>query len=134
MLRYTIILLFIIAVGCSSTNQELTLAHDVGVPKEYRSGNFSKEHPGYFTGYNNCTIARYVDSYELGWLTAVQRHAKNIAYEDSSPFHMNGWEEEALGGVNGYNDACKRIRILIQVYGKKKVYELLNEWELPDEK
>ena len=134
MLRYVVILLIFVAFGCTSTPQKLTLAHSVEVPKKYRSGNFSEDHPGYFTGYNDCTIARYVDAYECGWLIAVHRYAKNINFDDSSPLQMNGWEEEVIGAETGYQKARDRIESLIHTYGKQKVSEFLNEWPLAKEK
>lgn len=122
----------LVALGCASTRPQLTLAHDIDVPTEYRSGNFSGEHPGYMSG--NSTIERYVNAYERGWLIAVQRYAKDIDYEDDSPFHMNGWIEEVVGGQTGYADAKDRIMQLIYHFGKARVSELLNQLALPEEK
>ncbi len=122
----------LVALGCASTRPQLTLAHDIDVPTEYRSGNFSEAHPGYMSG--NSAIERYVNAYERGWLIAVQRYAKDIDYEDASPFHMNGWIEEVVGGQTGYADAKYRIIQLIQHFGKARVSELLNKWALPEEK
>jgi len=120
------------ALGCASTRPQLTLAHDIDVPAEYRAGNFSDAHPGYMSG--NSTIERYVNAYERGWLIAVQRYAKDIDYEDSSSFHMNGWMEEVVGGQTGYGDAEGRIMLLIQHFGKPAVSKLLNHWALPEDK
>jgi hypothetical protein len=108
----------------------LTLAHNIDVPKEYRAGNFSQEHPGYFAA--NSTIERYVDAYERGWLIAVQRYAKNINFDDPSPLQMNGWPEEVVGAEAGYAASRDRIESLIQIHGEQKVSELLNEYHLPD--
>jgi hypothetical protein len=132
MFRYSFILLLFVACGCASTGQKLTLAHDIEVPKEYQSGNFSPEHPGYMAG--NSTVERYVHAYERGWLIAVQRYAKNINFDVPSPLQMNGWEEEVVGAETGYQKARDRIESLIRLYGKQKVSELLNEYALPEEK
>jgi hypothetical protein len=132
MLRYLVIFLVFTACGCTSTQQKLTLAHHIDVPMAYRSGNFSPEHPSYMAG--NSTIERYVNAYERGWLIAVQRYAKNIDFDDPSPLQMNGWQEEVVGAEAGYQEARDRIESLIHRYGKQKVSELLNEWELPEEK
>jgi hypothetical protein len=110
-MRYVLTILALVACGCVSTRQQLTLAHDIEVPREYRSGNFSKEHPSYMAG--NSTIERYVDAYERGWLIAVQRYAKNIEFDDPSPLQMNGWQEEVVGAGSGYRDGRDRIKRLI---------------------
>lgn len=82
----------------------------------------------------NSTIERYVNAYERGWLIAIQRYARDINYEDTFPFHMNGWIEEVVGGQTGYADAKERIMHLLQHFGKDAVSDLLNEFVLPEEK
>ena len=132
MLRYALIVLVFAVCGCASTRPQLTLAHNVDVPKDFRAGNFSEEHPGYDEF--NCTIERYVDAYERGWLITVQRYAKDINFDDPSPLVMSGWGEEAAGGGAGYVAARDRIEELIRLYGKQKVSEYLQQFKLPDEK
>ncbi|SRR6266498_5115610 len=132
MTRCLLTILALVACGCASTREKLTLVHDVEVPREYRSGNFSKDHPGYMAG--NSAIERYVDAYERGWLIAVQRYAKNIEFDDPSPLQMNGWQEEVVGAESGYTDGRDRIESLIRSYGKQKVSDLLNQYALPEEK
>jgi hypothetical protein len=80
----------------------------------------------------NSTIERYVNAYERGWLIAVQRYAKNIEFDDPSPLQMNGWQEEVVGAESGYRDGRGRIESLIRSYGKQKVSDLLNQYELPE--
>ena len=119
--------------GCA-THQTLTLAHNVNVPKEFRSGNFSDEHPGYDEF--NSTIERYVDAYERGWACCVARYASNINLEDPSLPGGSGWPEEAYGYSAGYGEARERIESLISMYGKKKVSAYLQQFrpQLSDEK
>lgn len=111
--------------GCA-THQALTLAHDVNVPKEFRSGSFSDEHPDYWEG--NSAVERYVDAYERGWLIAVKRYADDINFDDPSPLVMSGWVEEAAGGGAGYGAGCERITRLIEIYGKQKVSAYLEQF------
>jgi len=132
MLRFAIIVLAFVAYGCASTRPQLSLAHDVNVPKECRAGNFSQEHPGY--DQFNCTIARYVEAYERGWWIMVQNYAKDINFDDPSPLVMSGWVEEAKGGGEGAAGARDKIEKLIHVYGKQKVSEYLRQFRQPDEK
>lgn len=112
--------------GCA-THQELTLAHKVKVPEEFRAGNFSGNHPGYSEG--NSTVERYVNAYERGWALAVKRFANDIDFADPSPFVMSGWAEETEGGDSGYSDGCQRIRSLIEIHGKQKVSAWLQQFE-----
>jgi hypothetical protein len=111
--------------GCA-THQALTLAHNVNVPKEYRSGNFSEEHPGYDEF--NSTIDRYVDAYERGWNFAVQRYAADINFKDPDPVTGIGWMEEVEGYSAGYYDGRDRIESLIRAYGKSKVSAYLQQF------
>lgn len=119
--------------GCA-TRQQLTLAHDVNVPKQYRTGNFSDEHPGYDEG--NSAVERYVNAYERGWSYAVQRFATNIDLDDPSSLPGSGWIEEVDGYTAGYADGRDRIELLIPIYGKQKVSAYLQQFrpEFPDEK
>lgn len=96
------------------------------MPKEYRSGNFSEEHPGFSEG--NSTIERYANAYERGWLIAVENYAENIDFDDPSPLVMSGWPEEALGGGVGYADGRDRIEKLIRKFGKEKVSTCLRQY------
>ncbi len=111
--------------GCA-THQALTLAHEVNVPKEYRSGNFSDEHPGWDEG--NSTIERYVNAYERGWSYAVQRFTRNIDLDDPSTLPGSGWIEEVDGYSAGYADGRDRIEMLIHTYGKQKVSTYLQQF------
>jgi hypothetical protein len=127
---------FIVALclsGCA-TQPGLTLEHNVNVPKEFRSGNFSDEHPGYDEG--NSAIERYANAYERGWAYCAARYANNIDLEDPSLPPGSGWVEEAYGFSAGYGDARDRIELLIRTYGKKKVSAYLQPFrvELPDGK
>jgi hypothetical protein len=131
MLRYAFIFLVLAVCGCASTQQNLTLAHNIDVPKNYRAGNFSEEHPGYSEG--NSTIERYVNAYERGWRYAVQRYANDINFEDPSPVSGIGWMEEVEGFSDGYYAAYKRIDQLIRVYGNRRISEYLQQFRLPDE-
>ncbi|HEU6447185.1 MAG TPA: hypothetical protein VFV23_01950 [Verrucomicrobiae bacterium] len=135
---FSLLLLPVIAIdglfcGCA-THQALTLSHNVNVPKEFRAGNFSEEHPGFIEG--NSTVERYVNAYERGWVLAVERFADNIDFDDPSPFVMSGWPEESFGGDSGYSDGCARIRSLIEIYGEQKVSDYLQQFrpELPEDK
>ena len=122
--------LFVIALcaqSCATHPSELTLAHEVKVPKAFRAGNFSRDHPGYSEG--NSTIERYVNAYERGWALAVERFANNIDFDDPSPFVMSGWVEETDGGDTGYADGCSRIRSLIDSFGKQKVSTYLQQFQ-----
>ncbi len=121
--------LFAIALcvqSCATHSSELTLAHDVNVPKEFRAGNFSVEHPGFIEG--NSTVERYVNAYERGWALAVERFANNIDFDDPSPFVMSGWAEESNGGDAGFSDGCTRVRFLIDSFGKQKVSGCLQQF------
>lgn len=122
----------LLMAGCA-THQTLTLSHTVNVPKEFRAGNFSQEHPGYSEG--NCAVERYVNAYERGWITAVERYANDINLDDPSTLPWSGWVEETEGGSTGYADARDRIQMLIQVYGKEKVSSYLQQFrpEFPRE-
>jgi hypothetical protein len=111
---------------------QLNLAHNVEVPKEFRSGIFSKEH--YFYSEGNSTVERYVAGYEYGWAECVQRFAKNIDFDDPSPFIFGGWVEEQAGGSDGYWAARDRIEQLIRIYGEQKVSDYLQQFKLPEEK
>ena len=130
MWRYSLVIIVVTVCGCLNTKQRLTLAHDVDVPKAFRSGSFSKDHPFYFQDGSDCTIARYVLSYEYGWIAAVECFSTNINFDaELNPLRMNGWEEEAVGAANGFDDASRRIESLIRAYGKQKVSEFLTkEW------
>jgi len=123
--------LFFIAVclqSCATFQpQGLSLAHDVNVPKEFRAGNFSKEHPGYSEG--NSTVERYVSAYERGWWVGVDRYASDIDLEDPSTLPGNGWIEEAAGFSAGYADARDRIQLLIHAFGKQKVSAYLQKFK-----
>jgi hypothetical protein len=132
MSRYAFIFLVLVACGCASPQPNLTLAHNVEVPKMYRAGNFSEEHPSYDEG--NSSIERYVNAYERGFETAVQEYAKDINFNDPNPFIMNGWVEETDGGPAGYGEARERIEDFIRVYGKQRVSEYLQQFRLPKEK
>ena len=111
--------------GCA-TRQELTLSHEVNVPREFRLGNFSEEHPGYEA--NNSAVERYVWGYERGWALAAARYANDINFDDPSPAIIGGWVEEQAGGAAGYTDARDRIELLIRLYGKQKVSSYLQEF------
>jgi hypothetical protein len=132
MSRFVFIVLALVACGCASTRPPLTLAHNVEVPKEFRAGSFSKDHPFYMEG--NSTVERYVMAYEHGWAECVQRFAKNINFDDPSPYIFGGWVEEQAGGGAGYSAAWDRIHDLIRIYGKQKVSDYLQQFKLPDEK
>jgi hypothetical protein len=111
--------------GCA-TRDDLTLQHDVNVPKEFRSGNYSDEHSGYDQG--NSTVERYVDAYERGWTYCVERFADNINLDDPSLPPGSGWPEEAYGFSAGYADARDRIESLIRIHGKMKVSAYLQQF------
>lgn len=130
-LPFAFVILVLAVCGCASTRQQLTLAHDVNVPKQYRAGNFSQEHPDYDEG--NSTVERYVMAYEHGWAECAQRFAQNIDFDDPSQFIFGGWVEEQAGGAAGYCDARNRIYDLIRIYGKQKVSDYLQQFKLPDE-
>ena len=132
MLRYVSILVVVAACGCAGPRAGLSLAHNIDVPKEFRAGNFSQEHPGFSEG--NSTIERYVNAYERGWCIAVDNYAKDIDFSDPSALVMSGWGEEAAGGADGYTAARDRIEELIRVYGKQKVSSYLQQFRIPDDK
>ena len=111
--------------GCAM-HHALTLAHDVNVPIQFRSGNFSEQHPGFDPG--NSTIERYVDAYERGWAYCVRRYADNINFDDPSPVAGIGWIEEVDGFSAGYYDARDRIGSLIHTYGKERVSLYLQQY------
>jgi hypothetical protein len=132
MLRFSLIILILASGGCASPHPTLTLSHNVDVPKKYRAGNFSEEHPGFSEG--NSTIERYVNAYERGFQIAVQEYAKDINFHDPNPFIMSGWVEETEGGPAGYAAATQAIEKLIRTYGKHKVSMYLQQFREPDEK
>jgi hypothetical protein len=131
-LPFALIILVLAVCGCASSRQQLTLAHDVEVPKDFRAGSFSKDHPFYMEG--DSTVERYVMAYEHGWAECVQRFAKNINFDDPSPFIFGGWVEEQAGGSDGYWAARDRIEQLIRIYGEQKVSDYLQQFKLPEEK
>src|ERR1051325_741085 len=47
MFRYGFSFSLLAICGCTGTVPQLSLAHRVNVPNEYRSGNFSDAHPGF---------------------------------------------------------------------------------------
>jgi hypothetical protein len=109
---------------------QLTLAHVINVPKEWRVG---ADDPGFP---DVSPIARYVAGYDIGWWLAVERYRKNIDFDDPSPVIVGGWVDEQAGGGAGYSDARDRIEQLIHTFGKQKVSEYLQQFqrEFPDEK
>jgi hypothetical protein len=133
MLRYALIFWALAVGGCANTPPTpLTLSHDVDVPRKYRAGNFSEEHPGYDEG--NSSVERYVNAYEQGFQAAVQEHVKNINFQRTTNFFiMSGWVEETDGGPAGYGAATDRIEELIRVYGKQKVSAYLQQFKEPED-
>jgi len=126
--RLAFIIWALAACGCANTKPSLTLAHSIKIPKEWSAGSEDASFPDFGVA------ERYVSAYDRGWWIAVQQYAKDINYDDPSPFVMNGWPEESYGGPAGYGSACERIDELIRVYGKQKVSEYLQQFRVPDEK
>ncbi len=134
MLRNAFIILVLALCGCASTRPELSLAyplaHDVDVPKQYRSGNFSKEHPYYMAG--DSAIERYVSAYERGWWSCVRKYAHDIKHRDQAADSAGlGWPEEADGWTDGFLAASDRIQSLISRFGEEKVTEYLVQFDAP---
>jgi hypothetical protein len=106
----------------------LTLAHTIDVPAHWRGGSEQPWQP------DVGPIHRYIDAYDRGWWTGVERYMKNMDFDDPSPLVMSGWPEEAAGGADGYYHARERVEQLIRVFGKRRVFEYLQQFKLADQR
>jgi hypothetical protein len=95
MLHVVFILLVFAVCGCAGTRPDLTLAHDIQIPKEWRAGGGNAAFPDFGSA------ERYVGAYDRGWWIMVQNYAKDINFDDPSPLVMSGWPEEAAGADDG---------------------------------
>jgi len=114
------------AARCQPVKPALSLAHDIDVPKKYRAGRFSAEHPR--PGDGESAIERYVNAYERGWMTAVGNYMNDINHGKPLWFPVSGWPEEVAGGTDGYAAATERIDKLIRTYGKQQVSDYLQQF------
>jgi hypothetical protein len=126
-LRFAFIVLAFAVCGCASTRPNLTLAHNIQIPKEWSAGSENAFFPDFGVA------ERYVSAYDRGWWWMVQNYVVDINFDDPSPSAMSGWPEESYGGAIGYAAARDRIEELIRVYGKQRVSEYLQQFRLPDE-
>ncbi len=124
MLRFASTILALTICGCAHVPLELTLAHDVRVPKEWRGGASDPV----FTDSSN--IYRYASAYERGWWWCVVSHAKNIEFRPScSDGFISGWPAETYGWPAGVDDAQTRIEQLVRAYGKRRISALLSDFK-----
>jgi len=108
--------------------RDTTLAHEIEVPKQWRTGSESPHHPDFGV------IQRYVRAYDRGWWIAVERYMEDIEFDDPSPLVMSGWPEEAAGGADGYYYARERMEQLIRSFGEQRVSEYIHQFKLAGQK
>jgi len=131
MSRFVSIIFLLVACGCAHAPRELTLAHDIHVPKEWRGGSDGP----YFQ--DSSDIARYTSAYERGWWWCVFRYARDIDCAPACSDHfISGWAAATYGWPAGVADARDRIEQLVRAHGKQRVSQFLSEFrdlELNDE-
>jgi hypothetical protein len=124
MFRFVSIILLLTGCGCAHTSPQLTLAHNILVPKEWRGG---ASDPVFRDASD---IYRYTSAYERGWWWCVVKHARDIDFRPTcSDEFISGWAAETYGWPAGVDDAQARIEQLIQAYGKQRVSGLLSDFK-----
>src|SRR6266481_4250203 len=126
MFRFASTILLLTVCGCAHTPPQLTLAHDIRVPKEWRAGATL---PVFFIG-GTSEIERYISSYDRGWWWCVIHHARDIQFQpECSAYFISGWASETYGWPAGVCDAQARIEQLVRAYGEQRVSDLLSEFK-----
>jgi len=118
MIKFILVFIFVLS-GCATQSKEISLWHKVPLPDDFAYGC---EMPIL------CTSAaqRYVEAYELGWWSCMEKYSTNIDYQVTSD------DLEGNGGpafINGIPDGChaaeKHIHNLIKEHGKAAVSTFL---------
>jgi hypothetical protein len=124
MLRFICVISFFAVSGCAHAPRQLTLDHEIQVPKQWRGGASDPDFQ------DSSDIARYTSAYERGWWLCVVRYARDIdCPPDCSDSFIGGWPAETCGWSAGVADARARVEQLIRVHGKEPVSKFLSEFK-----
>ena len=123
-LRFASAWVLLAACGCVHTPPQLTLAHEIRVPKEWRGGGSDP----FFQHLSD--ISRYISAYERGWRWCVVHYANDIEFRPAcGDSFISGWAAATYGWPAGLEDARTHIEQLIRAYGKQRVSEYLSAFK-----
>ena len=125
MLRMVLLSVALVGAGCiSRRGQQLSLAHQISVPREWSSGRATPGPAG------DSDVQRYIAAYEIGRSQVIHEYAKNIDYDPPSDlWTSSGWPTATYGWERGTGDAVLRIEQLTDAFGKRKLSEYLSQFK-----
>jgi hypothetical protein len=126
MKQFVVIFILTIFLFGNANKQEPDLFKppvQIQVPKQFQEGIGWRDLPSDYE--------MYLEAYRRGWWQCVENYVKNIDHvSDRSYTMMSGHGSEISGFSSGYEEAEKRIKMLIEKFGKEETLKyLLTIWE-----